>query len=244
MLKIALCANIRYNIYMSHEDVYPLEIIYPPYDISEVINSRHDIPEDTDLIVVLGKNLGVNWDRDKVQRSPDLLSVDSSVNTLAAGELYQPGRKILLSGGKTIGKGFPSQPEAAKKYLMKKYPNIPEEDILIDDTGFDTAASAETLANMAKDLGYKHIALLSVGYHQAYAPLLFRQYGAPIESVIASEDILAERSKYFNDFVTAWKGLNRIRQEEAFSRKRTYQVQTTDKKGILTRKRTQSRVEE
>jgi len=212
----------------------------------EVVRSRELLSPETDLLVVLGKNLGAGWTAEDVQKSPDHLSVDSCINILAAGELYMPGMHILLSGGRTIGEGLESQPVAARKYLHKKYPYIPEDDVSIEETGFDTRASAEAVAFIARVHKYKHVGLLSVGYHVKNAATLFKRWDAPLETIIASEDIVAERSKYHEDYIVAWRGLGRvsgIKGEKNREKVRTVALATVDRKGRLLRRLTSGRVD-
>lgn len=210
-----------------------------------IIHSRDQVPPKIDCLVVLGKNLGQGiWNKQTAQEIPYNLSLDSKINTRAAGELYEPGRKILLSGGHTIGEGFPSQPEAAKRFLQDIYPDIPDEDILIDDQGFDTAKSAEYLAHLAKDGKFKHFAAVSEAFHLVYTYPLFRQYGAPELALIASEDIVAETNEQFAKIIDIWKNSKRVDGEVDYAyNTRLAKVLTTDVRGAETRERTQSRVE-
>ncbi len=211
---------------------------------TEVIRSRAALPPETDLLIVLGKNLGVEWNVERVRDDPDLLSDDSRLNIEAAGELWIPGRLLLLSGGRTIGPDFPSQPEAAQTYLRRECPDIPLHDIRLDETGFDTAASAETIARQVRTstLKARHIGLISVGYHVENAGRLFRNYGAPIESLIAAEDIVAERSAEDAERIADWRELPRVQEEEKRERIRGI-ILHVDRKGKLIRTLTRGRVE-
>jgi hypothetical protein len=204
----------------------------------EVVHARALVPPETDLLVVLGKNIGVGWTRADIQQSPDYLSVDSSINIQAAGELYRPGMDILMSGGRTLGSGFPSQPAVARDYLHKKYPYIPLEAVLLDEEGPNTPASAESVAAIAQKGAYQHISLLSVGYHVKNAARLFRNYGVPVGTAIASEDILAD--------IAAWRERERIRGVKGEANKELVRglTLTLDRKGKFIRWWTAGRVEE
>jgi hypothetical protein len=179
------------------------------------------------------------------QEIPYHLSLDSKINTRAAGELYTPGRKILLSGGKTIGEGFPSQPEAAKTFLMDVYPDIPEDDILIDDEGFDTAKSAEYLEGLAKKGIFNHFGIVTVDFHLLYTYPLLKQFGSPDMSLIASEDIVGEIDDQFAKIIKIWKDSKRVAKEVDYARyNRLPKVLTTDVQGAETRERTQDRIKD
>ena len=185
-----------------------------------IVRSREQLPDETDLIMVLGKNLSFEWTAEKVRRSPDHLSTESSIITQTAGMLYRPGRTILLSGGYTIGPGYESQPEAAKRYLLKKFPAIPERDVMIDDSGSDSEKSAQYLSQLVKTGAYNHIALLTVGYHHDYASLLYGYYKAPIESYIAAEDVFAEQTHLRENFIRRWRESQRIQREFDYAAKK------------------------
>ncbi len=208
-----------------------------------IIHKVEDIPEATDLVVVLGKNVGQDWTPERVLRVPDLLSVDSEINALAAGLVWVPGRKILFSGGQKLGEDLPYQAESATRYFRRKYPYIPEEDILPPETtGYSTPKSAEALDKIIAKDHYGHVALLSVGYHLEYAPISFAQFGVHVESAIASEDILSERSTQFAEYIVAWRGLDRIRREREYSEKKLGEVLTEDFRGQKSDARTRQRV--
>lgn len=179
------------------------------------------------------------------QEIPYHLSLDSKINTRAAGELYVPGRKILLSGGKTIGEGFPSQPEAAKIFLMDVYSDIPEEDILIDNEGFDTAKSAEYLEGLAEQGTFKHFGIVTTGFHLLYTYPLFKQFGSPDMSLIASEDIVGEIDDHFARIIKIWADSKRVGNEVEYARyERLPKVLSTDVQGAQTRQRTQTRLKD
>jgi len=219
-----------------------------------VIESRYDLPQETDLIIALGKNLGVEWDQERVLKTPHLLSQDSEITTIAAGELYLhdkmdgelyiPARLVLVSGGKTLGPNKPSQSAAAKKFMLERYPDIPPRHILVDEDGFDTAASAEKMRDVQISRFYKHIGLLSVGYHVVNSAILFENYGVSIESAICSENIYAEKNKENAEEIEHWRSQGRIKRETKREGVRGVAVRTIDKKGRLLRRLTSKRLEE
>jgi len=198
-----------------------------------------------DLLVVHGKNLGVGSTRQDIQdrKYGQHLSIDSEMNVLAAGELYQPGTTILLSGGHTVGPApeFESQPCYAEAFLRRRFPNIPDEAIVLDESGFDTAASAEHVSKLYKDGVYSHIGLLSVGYHIKNTATLFRHYGVTPVAVISAEEVVRHRSAHHEDYVSAWKNSDRIKKETQRELVRTLLLHTVDRRGLLLRRLTQGR---
>lgn len=234
------------------------ETLPESYLPSDVILSMADINPATDLLVVLGKNKGQEWDMDRLLRTPDYLSQDSMLNALAAGLLWNhlararggdEGPDIVFSGGMKLP--VPAdvsdtdewyQGDAARKYMMRKYPAIPERHVLAETTGYSTPKAAEAIGQIVKDRRYGHVALLTVGYHQVYAGVSFGQFDVPIESIVASEYILAERSPQFERFVDEnWRRKPRIQKEVAYSLTKVDEVLTTDVKGVKSDERTSMR---
>jgi hypothetical protein len=164
-----------------------------------------------DLLVVLGKNLGVGSTRDDIRRDPKHLSADSRINLVAAGLLYQPGIKILLSGGQTAGKDIPSQPQSAFNFLRERFPDIPVDDIYIDETGIDTARTAQTVAEYYSGQ-FRNIALVTVGYHRNNAKKLFANWGVKLAATYDAEEIVS-RGLGLESYILAWKGLTRVKLE-------------------------------
>lgn len=192
--------------------------------------SRYDT-----LLVVLGKNIGVDSSQADIRDDAWCLSTDTRLNVLAAGMVYQPGVKILLSGGFTLGNSYPSEPAASLAYLMSKFPDIPREDVMLDETSKDTAGSARVVAAIlaAENNPYKHVGLLSVGYHVGNATKLFATYGARVGVTIASEEVVKNRSVHHDAYVTAWRGLKRVRREVRKERVRSLMLATIDPKGTI-----------
>lgn len=233
-----------------------------------VITSLDDVNPSTDLIVVLGKNKGQEWDMDRILATPDFLSQDSQLNALAAGLLwghlvkkreeassdsrediafpdivFSGGMKLPVPGGVTERDEW-YQGDAAKRYMERKYPNIPDSHVFAEVTGYSTPKAAEAVRDIVTTRGYGHVALLTVGYHQVYAPESFRQFDVPIESVVASEYILAERSPQFRRFIDEnWRRKPRIQREDDYSRTKIVEVTTVDVKGVKSDERTRLRAE-
>ena len=217
-----------------------------------ISESREQVPADLDVLVVLGKNLGVDWDAARIRAEPDYLSPDSRLNVLAAGMLFEhwgkatdaePTTELLLSGGQTIGPApdFPSQPEAARTLLLQRFPSIPKEKTSLDETGIDTAASARTMRDFVDAERYHRIGLLSVGYHLKNALQLFTNHGVAVACAVASEAIVAEHSPIHRQYVTDWRNEPRMQQEARRELIRGFLIRTIDPRGTLLRRFTASR---
>ncbi len=87
-----------------------------------------------------------------------------------AVSLYDNGhvKKILVSGDHKDGY---SETEVMKRYLMKK--DIPEDDILVDEKGYNTKNSIKNFANNYKD---SSIIVISQEYHLFRAIYLASKY--------------------------------------------------------------------
>jgi uncharacterized SAM-binding protein YcdF (DUF218 family) len=102
------------------------------------------------LLIVLGKNIGVDSSPEDIRRDNYHLSRESRLNALAAGNLYRPGMKILFSTG---GEGVPAESSAMRDYLLSRFPDIPEEAIDLEDRSIDTAGNAEEVSKILRNEG-------------------------------------------------------------------------------------------
>src|SRR5258708_6285935 len=108
-------------------------------------------------LVVLGKNLGVGETHETIKSDNFHLSTDSRMNAIAAGMEWQPGLKIIFSTGVTTkgvdskGREIYSEAREMADYMKKKFPHIPNEDIILEENSIDTAGNAEEVAKIVKD---------------------------------------------------------------------------------------------
>jgi len=167
------------------------------------------MPESVDSLVVLGKQFGVGSNFDDVKRSSDYLSDDSRINVIAGGMLWQPDRRILLSGNKKA-----LFPDAASEYLAQNFPHIPAESYANpDNESPDTLASAENVPSILHAEGYNKAALVTVGFHIKRAAAMFDRKSDIITRAAVAEDIRAECSQEDEDYIIAWRGLTRVKLE-------------------------------
>lgn len=195
--------------------------------------SGEQVATPPDLLIVLGKNIGVDSTVADIQANQWHLSVESRLNVLAVGELYQPGMHILFSGGKTAGKDTPAEAEAMRSYFQRFSPEVPEEAVLTEEVSIDTASNADEVSKQLVGASYKHIALLSVSYHVQNAATLFKRYGVDIETTFASDEVIKNRSPHHEAYAVAWSSLGRVRSERKKEAGRKVLLNTVDRKGKL-----------
>jgi len=90
-------------------------------------------------------------------------------------ELYQSGlvSKIVVSGG--LGKEGHYEGTAMAGWLMEH--GVPEQAILIDNEGINTAASAKNFAKLSETHGFKSVIVVSQFFHLSRCRLALKQAG-------------------------------------------------------------------
>lgn len=172
------------------------------------------IPDHFDAVIVLGKN----WrEYPKTNTRPDdlKLSIESKMSAIAGAEMIRAGLadKIILSTGKTAGQEFPSEAEAMRDYIVKKYENISTKDILIETQSKDTHGNAEEVLKIIQEHNLKTLALLTVGFHLERAEQIFNNHNIDTFP-FPSEDFLLQRSSHYQKFVTDFQKSSHIQVEQ------------------------------
>lgn len=197
-------------------------------------------PHTPDVLIVLGKNIGVGSNQKDIQTDNFNLSRESRMNALAAGILWRPGMDIILSTGQT-SPGTPSEAEAMKRYMQAHFkdeygnPVIPEENILLEEVSIDTAGNAEEVSRLLKNRNYQNVGLVSVGYHVGNAATLFERYGVAVDQKFAAEDLVRTRSNLHRVLINEWGKSDRVKMETKKERVRTLLLKTIDRHGQLLR---------
>lgn len=130
-----------------------------------VLYGLHDNVKKSDAGVILGSK--VNTDG---TLSPRLIArLDKGI------ELYNQNliKTIIVSGG--TGKENRNEAEVMKQYLLTH--NIPNENIIADGNGNNTAATAKNSAAIMKAHGLKSVVIISQFFHLTRATLAFKQAG-------------------------------------------------------------------
>lgn len=185
-----------------------------PETKSEEENSP-EIPRKFDGLVVLAKG----WREYTIGGAKEgfrfHLSMESKMTSLAAGEMLKAGLAdiVIFSGGKTAGKDLPSEAKALWDYTKSKYPDIPEEKIVIEEESFDTIGAAEKVYDILEKFKLKNVALLTIGFHLPRSEKIFTNYGIKVHG-IPSEEVLRNRSPDYQRFLERYLSSSRVRTEK------------------------------
>ena len=190
------------------------------------------LAESPDLLIVLGKNIGIGSSPENIRHRHDHLSRESRINTTAAGELWTPGTDILFSGGQTAGLDTASEAAAMKDYFKKLYPNVPNSNLFLEEKSIDTAGNAEETTKFLSENHYKHIGLLTVGYHLKNARRLFENFGVNISETFAAEKTVQTRSPLHKTYITGWSDSKHVKREYKKEALRSI-VLVADRKGRI-----------
>ncbi len=154
-----------------------------------------------DTIVALGKN----WKKYPPKGSSDFnleLSEESKITVLAAGELYltKVAPMIIFSSGKTAGQRFPSEASKMYEYMKSKYPEIPDDGVVLEERSLTTFENAKEVKSLMRAMNRNTAALLTIGFHLPRAVKVFRDHRMDV-SGFASERVLTENSEKYKAFV-------------------------------------------
>lgn len=111
----------------------------------------------------------------------------------SAGEIYKQGLcgKIVLTGGKTGGEGFPSEAELMKEELIKRY-KVPEDSIIIEDKATNTlqnfALSINGIDSAITD--QTSFGVLAADFHTERVALLAKMFGLNPKELYSAEKTL------------------------------------------------------
>lgn len=189
-----------------------------------------------ELLIVLGKNIGVGSTPEDIRHKPRHLSQESRMNVLAAGELWTPDTDLLFSSGQTAGQGTLSEAGAMKDYLAMRHPEIPEERVFTEERSIDTAGNADEVAKLLaqKEKSYGRVGLVTVGYHLKNAARLFQNYGVQINDKYPAEVVVRTIHPVLNRYVMLWSASDKVAAEYRRERIRAMML-SIDKRGKLLR---------
>lgn len=148
--------------------------------------------------------LGGGW-REHIKGEKPKLSVDSRLRTIAAGIIASKGKigELILSGGKTAGKDFPSEAETMQEYLLEKFPELSNFPIILDEESFDTIENAKFTSELMKEKGLESALLITNNYHILRANRNFKRSEVEASPLPAEEIIKESDRKYhlYKNFV-------------------------------------------
>lgn len=129
-----------------------------------------------DAILVLGSKVHADG-------TPSGSLVD---RTRTACALWKEGLapRIVLSGGRDPG-AVASEPEAMRRIARDE--GVPDEALVLDETGVDTASSVRFTARLARERGWGRVLAVSHDYHLARVRLLAAREGLVVRTVPARE---------------------------------------------------------
>jgi uncharacterized SAM-binding protein YcdF (DUF218 family) len=199
-----------------------------------------------DAVIALGKN----W-RLPISGEKDIyLSIEGKANTISGAQMVANGDAefLVLSTGMTAGKdsnGKDYPPEANEMYrFMRRFfseKEIPAEKVILQNTSFDTAGDAEEDKKIIERYGWKEVALVTVKPHTRRASRLFHNYGVQIAQVFASQDLLRNRSKHYDHFISKYYRSRKFIKELFVEALGTLLVYTIDPKGTRILRRLSSK---
>jgi hypothetical protein len=167
----------------------------------EMFHSVESVPPDIDAVVILGKQLGIGSSLDDIKRTSDRLSMASRFNVIAGAMLWQPDRRLIISGNENA-----FFPQAATAYLEAHFPHIPAASYSDPDVhSHDTQASAENVPPILKHEGLTDPIIASVGKHGIRAAQYFYHNDTAVRGVAVSEDIVASLSYEDAEVVRVWQ---------------------------------------
>lgn len=196
-----------------------------------------------DILVVLGKNIGIGSAKRDIQKNPRHLSMESKFAVRAAAQLARQKlvkRAILFSGGHTAGEYTPSEAQAMFDYYFDHAP-VKGPPVILEEKSIDTSTNAKEVGRkltnfmMRGDLGLNFdstIGVLTIGYHLERSLKYFDSYNIRVAWWGASEDLLSGESPRHAGLRSRFVGSTIYRREQAEEDKRLF-VQTFDPKGWI-----------
>ena len=205
---------------------------------TNLVDLRTRRPRPEVALEALEPDLRTRRPRPEVALGP--ISLESALNVIAAGKLYNRGltERIIFSTGHTAGDDLPSEAEAMRYLLKEIYPEIPDSAIILEERSKDTSGNAEEVNKIIRLNNFKPVGLVDVGFHLKNAVTLFRRYGVEIADVhcFASEKMVATRAKDPNLFPDKYNNHPIVKKEKLKETIRIILLNTIDRNGKLLRK--------
>jgi uncharacterized SAM-binding protein YcdF (DUF218 family) len=151
-------------------------------------NPRCTTPGKADAIVVLGARVGPG----------SIPSLPLRFRAERAAELYNAGLApfVIPTGG--IGPFPPTEAEAAANVMSAR--GVPRDAIVLEPKATSTQESADYVAAIAGQRGWKNIILVSDPYHLLRASWLFSEYGFNVQTACTDPSYLARGTYWYQTF--------------------------------------------
>lgn len=166
------------------------------------VESGEDLSDNYPALLVLGG--GFIQTADNKQNDTPKLSLESRMRTLAAGEMFKSGLidKIIFSGGKTGGNNNPSEAEAMRSFLLSKYPQIKEQNIILEENALETSENMRNIKEILDKNGLDEAVVLTSEAHLARAIILAKKNEINVVSdATAEEEIISRSPRHYQKFV-------------------------------------------
>jgi len=155
-----------------------------------------------DALVVLGKNIGIGWTRNRIRKTKHFLSDRSEFSVMAGAALFGSGNfdKIIFSSGKTSGIKYPSEAQAMSDFLLLKFPDFPKNKIILEEISVDTLQNAEEIRKIADREGIKTMLVMTTPEHFARSKMLFKKEGMNVDMIGSSEVLKEFAPKLYEEY--------------------------------------------
>jgi hypothetical protein len=127
--------------------------------------------------------------------SGNRMSIDGKMRALAAVELYKEGKadRFIFCGGYKPDPSYPSNAELMKDYFLVRCPEIPAENLFVENRSINTQENAAGAEEIVRSHGFAHVGVITNEYHLKRAVEIFQHEGGVVEGIPA-EDLLRERT--------------------------------------------------
>jgi uncharacterized SAM-binding protein YcdF (DUF218 family) len=124
-----------------------------------------------------------------------------------------------------------------KDFLKEKFPQIPDNAIILEENSIDTAGNAEEVAKLIAKHGFSNVGLLTVGFHLPNARKLFGRFGVKVgeNESFSAEQIIKDRARKPEFFVKTYSNSPLVKREKKKELIRSILLFTIDPKGRLIR---------
>jgi len=123
-----------------------------------------EVQKKYDGVIILCRNFKGYPFKHKPVRGKLDITLAGKMNCVVAAEMYKRGitNKIIFGSGKTCGQEWPSETEGFRNYLSKRYPEIPEKDLLMQEDNLDTYEELDKDIELARSNGLMRLALITI----------------------------------------------------------------------------------
>ena len=118
------------------------------------------------------------------------ISLRSKINCMAAGEMYKKGLtgKIIIGTGQSAGKKWPSEAQAMKEYILRKYKDVKKENILIQEKTMETFSELDEDIKLARKNGLDRLALMTVNTQLPRCRKYLEERGEKLDYLYSEEE--------------------------------------------------------